>query len=123
MYSVTPDSADILTEIGILYLKVNDPDSAYDKLSAANKIDEKSTKALIALGAVLQSKNDIDGALNRYNRIPSTFNDYPEIWSNLGLCFLKKQKLIAVSIIIIYIIFEYSFFLVIGTKVMSLNGT
>lgn len=82
--------------MGILYLKVNDPDNAYDRLSRANKIDESSSKALIALGAVLQSKNDIDGALNRYNRITNLDNDYPEMWSNLGLCFLKKQKYIAV---------------------------
>lgn len=95
--SVEPDSADLLTEIGILYLKINDPDSAYEKLSRANKIDEKSSKTLIALGAVLQSKNDIDGALNRYKRIENLDNSHPEVWSNLGLCLLKKQKNIAVS--------------------------
>lgn len=45
---------DVLTEIGILYLKVNDTKSAFDKLFDATNLDEKCAKAIMALGAILQ---------------------------------------------------------------------
>lgn len=45
----------------------------------------------------LQSKNDIDGALNKYKLIDEDGQKGSEIWSNVGLCFFKKKKFIAVS--------------------------
>lgn len=52
----TPENIDILTEIGVLYLKVNDTKHAFDKLFDVTKINGKHdcSKALIALGAILQ---------------------------------------------------------------------
>lgn len=44
----------------------------------------------------MQSKNDIDGALNRYKLIDEDGQKGSEIWSNVGLCFFKKKKFIAV---------------------------
>lgn len=44
-----------------------------------------------------QSKNDVDGALNKYKLINVSTEDSCELWSNIGLCFLKKRKFVAVS--------------------------
>ncbi|XP_036332595.1 Bardet-Biedl syndrome 4 protein homolog [Rhagoletis pomonella] len=43
------------------------------------------------------SRNDIDGALGKYQEIAATEPDIPELWNNIGLCFFKKkqQKIIA----------------------------
>lgn len=44
-----------------------------------------------------QSKNDIDGALNKYKLVEVEHQLGPEIWNNVGLCFFKKRKFIAVN--------------------------
>jgi len=54
MSRVSQKNPDILSQIGVLYLKINDPQSAFDKLQEAIEIDRTHSKALIALGAVLQ---------------------------------------------------------------------
>lgn len=46
----------------------------------------------------MKSKNDVDGALNKYKLIDSESQKGAEIWNNVGLCFYKKKKFIAVII-------------------------
>lgn len=43
-----------------------------------------------------KSKNDVDGALNKYKLIDTESQKGAEIWNNVGLCFYKKKKFIAV---------------------------
>lgn len=45
----------------------------------------------------LKSKHDIDGALNKYKRIPQIQMEGGDLWSNIGMCFFKKRKYVAVS--------------------------
>uniref|UniRef100_A0A4Y0BPH9 TPR_REGION domain-containing protein n=1 Tax=Anopheles funestus TaxID=62324 RepID=A0A4Y0BPH9_ANOFN len=92
---ITQDDVSLMTQIGILYLKINEYQRAFEKLLDATATDSKHTNALLALGSILQSKNDIDGALNKYKRIPTLSDETSEVWSNIGLCFFKKQKFIA----------------------------
>ncbi|XP_058461211.1 Bardet-Biedl syndrome 4 protein homolog isoform X2 [Malaya genurostris] len=92
---LTQDDVALMTQIGILYLNINDCQKAFEKLLDAISIDDKCTTALLALGSILQSKNDIDGALNKYKRISNLPDEGSEVWSNIGLCFFKKQKYIA----------------------------
>ncbi|XP_053686682.1 Bardet-Biedl syndrome 4 protein homolog [Sabethes cyaneus] len=92
---VSQDDVALITQIGVLYLKINEYQRAFEKLLDAIAIDDKCTTALLALGSILQSKNDIDGALNKYKRISNLPEEGAEIWSNIGLCFFKKQKYIA----------------------------
>lgn len=79
---------------------MNDTQSALVKLQKAVSLDENCSHGLMALGAVLQSRNDIDGALQRYKKIGDYENEGSELWSNIGLCLFKKQKFIAVFIIL-----------------------
>lgn len=51
---ITTDNIDILTEIGILYLRINDTKGAFDKLFEVTKSHENCSKALLALGSILQ---------------------------------------------------------------------
>lgn len=45
----------MLTEISVLYLKINETQKAYDRLAEVVHIDGKCTpKGLLALGAILQ---------------------------------------------------------------------
>lgn len=47
---------------------------------------------------MFQSKNDVDGALNKYKLIDADSQKGAEIWNNVGLCFFKKKKFIAVCV-------------------------
>lgn len=54
-FSIIQDNSEILTEIGILYLKINDTKSAFDKLFDVTKLRSANcSRAHIALGAILQ---------------------------------------------------------------------
>lgn len=53
---------------------------------------------IFAIAIFLQSKNDVDGALNKYKLIDAESQKGAEIWNNVGLCFYKKKKFIAVFI-------------------------
>ncbi|KAH8300118.1 hypothetical protein KR044_010183 [Drosophila immigrans] len=121
---LTPENAEVLTEISVLYLKINETQRAYDRLAEVVTIERKCTpKGLLALGAILQvswsrsrsrfndkdtdshstlntrqSRNDVDGALGKYSQIADAEPEIAELWNNIGLCFFKKQKfIVAVS--------------------------
>ncbi|XP_054738265.1 Bardet-Biedl syndrome 4 protein homolog [Anastrepha obliqua] len=94
---LSPENIEVLTEIGVLYLKINDTQKAFDRLSEVINLDKKCPRGLLAYGAILQSRNDVDGALGKYQEIAITEPDIPELWNNIGLCFFKQkqQKIIA----------------------------
>ncbi|XP_034651823.1 Bardet-Biedl syndrome 4 protein homolog [Drosophila subobscura] len=93
---LTPENAEVLIEISVLYLKINETQKAYDRLAEVVNIERKcSPKGLLAFGAILQSRNDVDGALGKYSQIANAEPEIAELWNNIGLCFFKKQKFIA----------------------------
>lgn len=51
---ITTESVEISTEIGVLYLRINDNKKAFDKLFEVIKSYENCSKALLALGSILQ---------------------------------------------------------------------
>lgn len=53
-YRITTDNIEILTEIGILYLRVNNTKGAFDKFFEVTKLNANESKALLALGSILQ---------------------------------------------------------------------
>jgi Bardet-Biedl syndrome 4 protein len=95
--SVAPGNVEILADLGIMYLKINEVDRAYEKLQDAIRIDGRHTNSLLAVGAIQQTRHDIDSALNAYKNIRGIQDEGFEIWSNIGLCFYRKNKLIAVG--------------------------
>lgn len=60
---ITIENIDILTEIGILYLRINDTKGAFDKLFEVTKSHENCSKALLALGSILQ----VDASQNAFH--------------------------------------------------------
>ncbi|XP_075169371.1 Bardet-Biedl syndrome 4 [Haematobia irritans] len=91
---LSPENTDVLTEIGVLYLKLNETQKAFDRLLEVIQFDRNCLRGLMAFGAILQSRNDIDAALGKYKEIAAIQPDIAELWNNIGLCFFKKQKLI-----------------------------
>ncbi|KNC21821.1 putative Bardet-Biedl syndrome 4 protein [Lucilia cuprina] len=91
---LSPENTDVLTEIGVLYLKLNETQKAFDRLLEVIQFDKNCLRGLMAFGAILQSRNDVDGALGKYREIAALKPDIAELWNNIGLCFFKKQKFI-----------------------------
>ncbi|KAH8280327.1 hypothetical protein KR018_002873 [Drosophila ironensis] len=92
---LTPENSEVLIEISVLYLKINETQKAHDRLAEVVSIERKcSPKGLLAFGAILQSRNDVDGALSKYSQIAKAEPEIAELWNNIGLCFFKKQKFI-----------------------------
>lgn len=92
---VSNKTTDILFKMGLAYMKMRENQRAFEKLLDVTYIDDQQKDSLLALGGILQSRNDADGALRKYRRISPDKIDSGELWSNIGLCFNQKRKLVA----------------------------
>lgn len=108
-----------------MYLKINEVDRAHEKLQEANEksceifnsswkllpiinlsisiyysiwreATQPNTNSLLALGAILQTKSESEAAMNVYKKIRNIQEEGFELWNNIGMCFYRKNKLIAV---------------------------
>lgn len=64
------------------------------------KAIEPNVSVLLALGAILQTKNESEAALNTYKKIRNIQDEGFEVWNNIGMCFYRKHKLIAVIFLV-----------------------
>ena len=99
LLSVSPGNVELFNDLGIMYLKINEVDRAFEKLQEAIVIEPRHANSLLALGAILQTKNESEAALNIYRNIPNLQDESFELWNNIGMCFYRKNKLIAVNLI------------------------
>ncbi|XP_055533094.1 Bardet-Biedl syndrome 4 protein homolog isoform X2 [Wyeomyia smithii] len=85
---VTQDDVTLMTQIGILYLKINEYQKAFEKLLDAIAIDDKCATALLALGSILQAisclKKAVWGAPLNFNAL-----------YNLGLILVTAQQYVS----------------------------
>lgn len=90
-----PDSVDMLTESGLLYLKIGQTQLAFERLSSALALDPTHYKALLGVGCITQFHEEQDVALSKYKIAVQTQPDSVALWNNIGMCFYSKQKYIA----------------------------
>ncbi|XP_063905055.1 Bardet-Biedl syndrome 4 protein [Zophobas morio] len=90
-----PDSVNMLTEAGILCLKMGQTQHAFEKLSSALALDPACSKALLGIGCITQSHDEYDVALTKYKVAVSYEPNSIALWNNIGMCFHSKQKHIA----------------------------
>uniref|UniRef100_A0A1B0A7I1 Uncharacterized protein n=1 Tax=Glossina pallidipes TaxID=7398 RepID=A0A1B0A7I1_GLOPL len=86
---LSPENTDVLTEIGVLYLKMNETQKAFDRLLEVIQFDKKCLRGLMAFGAILQAISSLRKAIwlsplnynSLYNLsliyISGTFFSYP----------------------------------------------
>ena len=53
-FSLSPENTEVLTEIGVLYLKLNETQKAFDRLLEVIQFDKYCLRGLMAFGAILQ---------------------------------------------------------------------
>ncbi|KAK7868652.1 hypothetical protein R5R35_006950 [Gryllus longicercus] len=90
-----PDSAEIATCLGLLYIRANLFQQAFEKLGSALAHDPTFTKALLAAGSMMQNHQEFDVALSKYKLASHHKPESAVLWSNIGLCFFQKKKYVA----------------------------
>lgn len=91
----SPENPDILTTVGLLYLRLGQNYRAFDFLGNSLTHDPKNPKSILAAGSIIQDHNDMDVALIKYRIAAVATPNSAQLWNNIGMCFLGKQRYVA----------------------------
>eukprot|EP00397_Hematodinium_sp_SG-2012_P028840 GEMP01030404.1.p1 GENE.GEMP01030404.1~~GEMP01030404.1.p1 ORF type:complete len:400 (+),score=64.75 GEMP01030404.1:35-1234(+) len=91
----SPENPELLTTLGILYLRTGDNFRAFDYLGNALTHDPKNSKTILAAGSIIQDHSDMDVALVKYRVAAVHTPNSAQLWNNIGMCFFGKQKYVA----------------------------
>jgi len=69
--------------------------SGFQSFAQALSIDSRNTKAILAVGSIIQERGDYDSALMKYKIAANSNPNSAHLWNNIGMCFFGKQKYIA----------------------------
>ncbi|XP_069682153.1 BBSome complex member BBS4 isoform X2 [Periplaneta americana] len=90
-----PDSCELATSLGLLYMKTGQHQRAFEKLGSALAHDGMCSKALLAAGSMMQNHQDFDVALSKYKIAAQFLPESTALWNNIGMCFFEKKKYVA----------------------------
>ena len=91
----SPESSEVLTTLGLLYLRMGESYRAFDYLGNSLTHDPKDPKTILAAGSIIQDHDDVDVALIKYRVAATQTPDSPQLWNNVGMCFFGKRRYIA----------------------------
>lgn len=91
----SPENPEVLTTIGLLYLRLGENYRAFDFLGNSLTHDPKNAKTILAAGSIIQDHSDMDVALIKYRVAAVRTPNSAQLWNNIGMCFFGKQRYIA----------------------------
>jgi Bardet-Biedl syndrome 4 protein len=91
----SPENAEILTAIGLLFLRLGNNTKAFEHLGNSLTYDPKNPKTILAAGSIIQDNQDMDVALIKYRVAACQTPNSPQLWNNIGMCFFGKGKYVA----------------------------
>jgi Bardet-Biedl syndrome 4 protein len=91
----SPENAELLTTVGLLFLRMGENNKAFDYLGNALTIDAKNPKTILAAGSIMQDNADWDVALTKYRVAAVAAPNSAQLWNNIGMCFFGKANHIA----------------------------
>eukprot|EP00002_Diphylleia_rotans_P014613 TRINITY_DN2847_c0_g1_i3.p1 TRINITY_DN2847_c0_g1~~TRINITY_DN2847_c0_g1_i3.p1 ORF type:complete len:350 (-),score=51.14 TRINITY_DN2847_c0_g1_i3:152-1201(-) len=91
----SPENPELLTTVGLLYLRLGDNYRAFDYLGNSLTQDPKNPKTILAAGSIIQDHNDMDVALIKYRVAAVSTPNSAQLWNNVGMCFFGKKKYVA----------------------------
>ncbi|KXZ53232.1 BBS4 protein [Gonium pectorale] len=91
----SPENPEILTTLGLLFLRTNDNNRAFEYLSTSLTHDPRNPRTILAAGSIIQDHSDMDVALVKYRVAAVQTPNSPQLWNNIGMCFFGKQRYIA----------------------------
>jgi Bardet-Biedl syndrome 4 protein len=92
---VCPENPELLTTIGLLYLKLGNNAKAFEYLGNSLTYDAKNSKTILAAGSIIQDNQDMDVALVKYRVAAVQTPHSAQLWNNIGMCFFGKTKYVA----------------------------
>lgn len=90
-----PENPELLTTIGLLYLKLGNNAKAFEYLGNSLTYDPKNSKTILAAGSIIQDNQDMDVALVKYRVAAVQTPHSAQLWNNIGMCFFGKTKYVA----------------------------
>ncbi|XP_028679264.2 Bardet-Biedl syndrome 4 protein isoform X1 [Erpetoichthys calabaricus] len=91
----SPENTELLTTLGLLYLKLGIYQKAFEHLGNALTYDPSNYKAILAAGSMMQTHGDFDVAMTKYRVAAYSVPESPPLWNNIGMCFFGKKKYVA----------------------------
>lgn len=91
----SPENPELMTTIGLLYLRIGENFKAFDFLGNSLSHDPTNPKTILAAGSVMQDHNEMDVALSKYRVAAIKTPNSAQLWNNIGMCFFGKQNYIA----------------------------
>uniref|UniRef100_A0A383V8L7 Uncharacterized protein n=1 Tax=Tetradesmus obliquus TaxID=3088 RepID=A0A383V8L7_TETOB len=91
----SPENPEILTTLGLTFLRLGDNQRAFDHLGSSMLHDPKNARTILAAGSIIQDHQDMDVALVKYRVAAAASPNCPQLWNNIGMCFFGKQRYIA----------------------------
>lgn len=95
LHRFSPENPELLTTVGLLYLRLGQNYRAFDFLGNSLTHDPKNAKSILAAGSIIQDHNDMDVALVKYRIAAVTTPNSAQLWNNIGMCFFGKLKYVA----------------------------
>ena len=89
------ESPELLTTVGLLYLKLKNNSKAFQFLGNSLTYDPKNAKTILAAGSIIQDNKDDNVALTKYRVACVQTPNSAQLWNNIGMCFFGKGKYVA----------------------------
>ena len=91
----SPENPELLTTVGLLYLRLSENFKAFDYLGNSLTHDPRNPKTILAAGSIIQDHSDMDVALTKYRIAAVQTPNSAQLWNNIGMCFFGKHFHIA----------------------------
>ncbi|XP_014673640.1 PREDICTED: Bardet-Biedl syndrome 4 protein-like [Priapulus caudatus] len=89
------ENPELLTALGLLYMKVESYQKAFEHLGNALTYEPTNFEAILAAGSIMQMHRDHDVALTKYRIAAAHAPESVPLWNNIGMCFFGKKKYVA----------------------------
>lgn len=80
-----PENPELLTTVGLLFLKLGNNTKAFEFLGNSLTYDPKSAKTILAAGSIIQDNQDMDVALVKYRVAAVQTPNSAQLWNNIGM--------------------------------------
>jgi Bardet-Biedl syndrome 4 protein len=91
----SPENPEILTTVGLMYLRIGENFKAFDYLGNSLTLDPRDPKTILAAGSIIQDHQDFDVALSKYRVAAVQTPNSAQLWNNVAMCFFGKKNFIA----------------------------
>ena len=81
--------------LGDIAISLDHFEEAQSSFESSFDVNPWSGRALLGLGYLSQIRGEIDDAMSRYKTLMQISPNCAELWNNIGLCLMEKEKYLA----------------------------